>query len=117
MVNITCKGCGTRVVNPITCARCGISAHPACLIRTGHPFSDGQFSQCKDNASSNPPSDRGPNSAVLINLIELTIARSVENTLSKELAKFQDEFWERYAKDMDKVNSSLKDLTDRVTKL
>ena len=71
MVNITCKGCGTRVVNPITCPRCGISAHPACLIRTGHPFSDGQFSQCKDNASSNPPSDRGPISAELINLIEI----------------------------------------------
>lgn len=121
MVNITCKGCGTRVVNPITCALCGISAHPACLSRTGHPFSGIQFLPCKGDGSSsdrvNPPSDSGPISEALINQIEITIARSVENILSKELAKFQDQFWKRYAEDMDKVNSSLRNLTDRVSNL
>ena len=41
-----CRGCGTAVVNPVTCARCDIVAHPGCLKRTGHPSHDGLFLNC-----------------------------------------------------------------------
>ena len=41
-----CRGCGTAVANPVTCARCDIVAHPGCLKRTGHPSHDGLFLNC-----------------------------------------------------------------------
>ena len=47
-----CKGCGTGVVNPVTCAHCGVVSHPGCIGRTGHPCVNGLFLNCGLSSSS-----------------------------------------------------------------
>lgn len=49
-----CKGCGSNVVNPVTCTDCGVISHPGptCLARSLHPWYDGRLLNCQSGATT-----------------------------------------------------------------
>lgn len=61
------------------------------------------MSDATSSDRANLPIDSALINDLLINQIEMTIVRSVQNIFSKEVAKFRNQFWKRYAEDIEKV--------------
>jgi len=101
-----CKGCGTVVVKPIICSGCNTASHPACLPRTGHPYSNGLFINCKSSPRNN--SEMDSNGDLLENIQKL-IRSEFENLRRETLSLYQA--------DLAKISDSIQSLSDRIKKL
>lgn len=98
-----CKGCGTPVVKPILCEICGLAAHPGCMGRTGHPFSDGKFMGC-DSASS-----------ASVGLGSEALFSRLQTMFREEFKSFREEVLRLYREEFEKINLELRSLRERVS--
>lgn len=101
-----CKGCSAQVAKPIGCNSCSIAAHPACIIRTGHPYANGQFLDCAAFPSSNQ-----------LTIMEQSLMKNVEDLIKSEFGKFLSEARELHRQQIEDINSSFQRLSQRVTEL
>lgn len=101
---VLCKGCNTPVAKPVSCRACGVSSHPACLVRacdkTGQNFENGHFIDCRPISPT-----QGETS-----VNHETLLRSIKTLISDEFAKFR----ELYNADMDRINLAISDISGRV---
>lgn len=89
-------------MKPITCLACGIASYPGCLDRTGHPHSDGQFSDC-GRATPDVDND-GAREALML---------SVRAIIHEEFAIFRDAI----KTDMKKIIDDIQIITKRLDEM
>jgi len=102
----TCKGCGTVVVKPIICLGCNTASHPACLPRTGHPYSNGFFTNCKSSPRDNSESDSNGD-----------LLENIQKLIRSEFENFRREILNLYQADLAKISDHIQSLSDRIKKL
>jgi len=102
----TCKGCGTVVVKPIICLGCDTASHPACLPRTGHPYSNGLFINCKSLPRYNSETDSNGD-----------LLENIQKLIRSEFENFRKEILNLYQADLAKISDNIQSLSDRIKKL
>lgn len=112
----TCKGCGTVVVKPIVCSSCDIASHPACIHRTGHPHSRGQFVDCSDLSVTDlsVPDLSVPGMSIPAPFNSGSLLLEVQQLFREEFAAFRKEMRELYRADMAKLRGDIQCLSNRV---
>jgi len=102
----TCKGCGTVVVKSITCSICNIASHPSCLPRTGHPHSEGLFTNCKSSSRSDSSMD-----------LNRDLLENIQRLIRFEFENLRKEILNLYQADLAKISEFTQSLSDRITRL
>lgn len=81
------------------------ASHPACLSRTGHPFSDGKFSDC------------GKRYGLQDGNIDGVFLDKMREMIRAEFKSFRKEIFEMYKADIEGIKSDVKCLSARMDKL
>ena len=109
-----CKGCSTVVVKPIICDICGVSSHPGCIARTGHPYANGQFQDCRKNTSSLVEADLSGDG--LVSQIQVVIRGEFEK-FRIEFDNFRSEVLEICRADLAIIKNDIQCLTERIERV
>ena len=81
-----CKGCRSAVVNPLSCASCGVLSHPGCLGRTGHPWKMGTLLDCAESSGAVAPAPM----TLAPSVSNDALLSSMEDLLNRQLALFSE---------------------------
>ena len=126
-----CKGCGSVVVNPVTCPGCGICSHPghSCLARTCHPWHDGKFITCRPG-SPRPRSAGIHSSSLVVQSLCSTNSQSlagppdtsdlrdmIRGIFKEEFALFREEFLNVIRTELSDMRNEICSLSERVKTL
>ena len=117
-----CKGCGTSVANPVTCPRCDIVSHPACLGRTGHPWQNGSLLNCGPCLSGSAVVDAdvtGSQSVMPQPSFPTvdTLMVMMRELIRDELVKFRQEMVSSIRSELADLKAMTSDLDERVRQL
>lgn len=102
-----CKGCHTLVANPVVCVTCGISAHPSCVSRTGHPHKDLNFVSCSQPLASTSDEQNEP----------LSFLRDIQDTIESQFNRLRTELRGWYTAEFKEINDTIRQLSDRMKTL
>ena len=129
-----CKGCGSAVVNPVTCSGCGIISHPgsSCLARSGHPWHDGKFINCRPGSprprpagnlsgglTLQPPPANSPAvpQSLTVSPDNIELRDIIRSTIKEELALFRDEMRTVMRMELADMRAEISSLSERVKDL
>jgi len=99
-----CKGCGSSVVNALSCLSCGISSHPGCLSRCNHPWRPGSLIDCSLNDQSNTPRTS----------LDDNMLTGFRKLIQEELKNSEERMKRIYENQLSVLKNDIKSLSDRL---
>jgi len=94
------------VVKPISCPGCNTASHPACIPRTGHPYSNGLFINCKGSPRYSSETD-----------LSSDLLENIQKLIRSEFENFRREILNLYQADIAKISDNIQSLSDKIKKL